>query len=146
MSTYRGGIAVEWCILTPQKKARTTKAEGVDLDEHSDTNDSDDANQTSENEVENVNGKRKLSASVKQDGKLQITVEKLIGINSTLPTPIKIQKFPKSSTVECDGCEILLPTQNYNKYPPQRFCVDDAPTISAKLGKGWTRSNTPNKK
>jgi hypothetical protein len=128
------------------KKAKTTKAKGVDLDEQSDTNDNDDANRTSENVVENVKGKRKLSASVKQDHKILITVEKLIGINSTLPTPIKILNSPKSSTVECDGCEIILLTQNHNKFPPQRFCVDDAPLMSASMGKGWTKSFSPNKK
>jgi hypothetical protein len=128
------------------KKAKTTKAKGVDLDEHSDTNDNDDANRTSENVVENVKGKRKLSTSVKQDHKLLITVEKLIGINSTLPTPIKILNSPKSSTVECDGCEILLPTHNHNKFPPQRFCVDDVPLMGASMGKGWIKSFSPNKK
>ena len=45
--------------------------------------------------------------------------------------------------MECDRCEILLPTQNHDKYPPQRFCVDDAPTVSTSLGRGWTKSNTP---
>ena len=129
----------------PNKKPKTTKAKGVDLDEHSDTNDNDDANRTSENVVENVKGERKLSTSVKQDHKLLITVEKLIGINSTLPTPIKIRNSPKSSTMECDGCEILVPTPNHNKFPPQRFCVDDVPLKGASMGKGWIKSFSPNK-
>ena len=130
----------------PNKNAKTTKAKGVDLDEESDTNDNDDANRTSENVVENVKGKRKFSASVKQDHKLLFTVEKLIGVDTTLPTPIKILNSPKSSTMECNGCEILVPTPNHNKFPPQRFCVDDAPLTSASMGKGWTKSFSPNKK
>ena len=123
--------------LKVKKNGRTTKAKENESDNSTETDVSDDGNQVSDNEVANVRRKRKLTTFVKQQHKSRITVEKLIGFDSTLLPPYKIRNKRTPSTVVCDGCEILSPTHNHCNYPPQRFCVNDAPTVGTSFGKGW---------